>query len=261
MKIAISADGSTMDAKVALRLSVAKYFLIVDVDSGAFEAVPSSINRHTRGAGVQTVMTAVNRGANVIITGYCSPGIIDQLKENGIEVLTEIKGTVKDALEHYRAASADENRTMPGGSSRSAILRAVKNSARQFAALLPVVIGVALLIGLFDAFVSKELLVSVFSGNIIFDSFRGACFGSIFAGNPINSYIIGGELLKNGISLFAVTAFIVSWVTVGVIQMPAEAAALGRKFAILRNGICFIAAIPVAILTVLIVNILERWLS
>jgi len=261
MKIAVSADGATLDAQVALRLSTAKYFLIVDIESGEFEAVPSSINRHQRGAGVQTIATVISRGADVIITGYCGPGIVDQLKENGIEMLTGIKGTVKDTLTHYRTAAADQGRALSRENGRNAITHAIKNSARQFASLLPVLLGVVLLIGLFNTFVPNAFLVSVFSGNTVLDSLWGTCFGSVLAGNPMNSYIIGGELLKNGISLFAVTAFIVSWVTVGLVQLPAEMTALGKKFALLRNGLCFVMAIPVAILTVLIVNIAGRWIS
>nr|CBH37729.1 hypothetical protein BSM_12060 [uncultured archaeon] len=32
------------------------------------------------------------------------------------------------------------------------------------------------------------------------------------------SYIIGGELMKEGVSLFAITAFIVTWVTVSIVN-------------------------------------------
>jgi len=71
----------------------------------------------------------------------------------------------------------------------------------------------------------------------------------------LTSYIIGGELLKNGVSLVAVLAFIVSWVTVGTVQLPAESLMLGRKFALLRNGISLIMAIAIAVLTVLILGI------
>jgi uncharacterized membrane protein YraQ (UPF0718 family) len=90
----------------------------------------------------------------------------------------------------------------------------------------------------------------VFKGNIISDTLLGAIFGSISAGNAVTSYIIGGELLKEGISLFAVAAFIVAWVTVGVVQFPAEAAILGKRFALLRNLLSFILSIAVAIVTV-----------
>jgi len=84
----------------------------------------------------------------------------------------------------------------------------------------------------------------------VIDPFVGAVFGSILAGNPINSYIIGGELLRNGVSLFAVTAFIVAWVTVGVIQFPAESMMLGKRFAAVRNLTSFILCIIIAVVTV-----------
>ncbi|OPL11725.1 MAG: hypothetical protein AVO39_05190 [delta proteobacterium MLS_D] len=139
------------------------------------------------------------------------------------------------------------------------MMGAMTRSFRQFAGMFPVLIGVILIMGLFDAFVSRELLLSVFQGNAFLDSLYGACLGGLFAGNPINSYVIGGELLKYGISLFAVTAFIVSWVTVGLVQLPAEMAALGKKFALLRNAASFLMVVPVAMFTVFIVDFVTRW--
>jgi hypothetical protein len=97
----------------------------------------------------------------------------------------------------------------------------------------------------------------MFSGNKIQDTLLGACIGSIFAGNPINSYIIGGELLEHGVSLFAVTALILTWVTVGLIQLPAEIVALGKKFALVRNAISFVFAIIIAITTVGVLNLIK----
>ena len=121
---------------------------------------------------------------------------------------------------------------------------------------LPVIIGVVFLIGLFKTFVTKGLISSIFIGNILSDTLLGSLIGSISAGNPITSYIIGGELLNEGVSLFAVTAFLVCWVTVGLIQLPAEASSLGKRFAISRNVISFVLSFFVAILTVLIVGVL-----
>jgi len=152
--------------------------------------------------------------------------------------------------------TAAESRSRGIKVDRSALVQATRSSARQFTTLLPTLLGVVLLIGLFNAFVSKGFLASIFSGNVALDTLWGACFGSIFSGSPINSYVIGGELLKFDVSLFAVTAFIITWVTVGLVQMPAEIAALGRRFALLRNGLSFILAIPIAIITVLILNLI-----
>jgi len=117
--------------------------------------------------------------------------------------------------------------------------------------------GVVLLIGLFNAFVSRDLLASVFSGNPLLDTFWAACFGSFLAGNPLNSYVIGGELLRYGGSLYAVTALIIAWVTVGLVQLPAEIAALGRRFALVRNAASFLLAIAIAIFTVVVVNLIR----
>ncbi|MFP4640860.1 MAG: hypothetical protein ACLFPU_01590 [Dehalococcoidia bacterium] len=134
------------------------------------------------------------------------------------------------------------------------IWQALRKSVNQFVNILPILLGVVLLIGLFNTFVSREALGAIFSGVPILDTLWGALFGSILAGNPINSYVIGGELLNDGVSLFAVTALIVTWVTVGLIQMPAEMVALGKRFAIARNAVSFVFSIPIAVLTVIIVN-------
>ena len=119
----------------------------------------------------------------------------------------------------------------------------------------PILVGVLLLIGALNTFVPKEFFARIFTGNRALDPLIGALFGSIAAGNPLTSYIIGGELLNSGISLIAVLAFIVSWVTVGTVQIPAESLMLGRRFALLRNGISWLMAVAVALLTVLMAGI------
>ena len=122
---------------------------------------------------------------------------------------------------------------------------------------VPILLGVLLLLGLVNTLVPKEFFSRIFTGNKVLDPLIGALFGSIAAGNPLTSYLIGGELLKNGISLIAVLAFIVSWVTVGTVQLPAESLMLGRRFALLRNGISLLMAIAIAVLTVLISGAFE----
>lgn len=119
----------------------------------------------------------------------------------------------------------------------------------------PMILGTILLISLISAIVPKSFYTTLFSKNILIDSIIGSSVGSISAGNPITSYIFGGEMLNQGIGLLAVTAFLVAWVTVGIIQLPAESTILGKKFAILRNITAFILSIIVAIVTVLILGV------
>ena len=78
----------------------------------------------------------------------------------------------------------------------------------------------------------------------------GASVGSVAVGHPLASYLLGGELLKGGVSLVAVTALIVSWVTVGIVQLPAECMMLGARFAVYRNGTSFVSALAIAFLLV-----------
>jgi uncharacterized membrane protein YraQ (UPF0718 family) len=137
------------------------------------------------------------------------------------------------------------------------IFISIYEAFKNFATALPIFLGIILLLGLLRTYVSPQLISSVFKGEIFSDTLLGSIFGSVSAGNAVTSYIIGGELLKEGISLFAVTAFIVAWVTVGVVQLPAEAAILGRRFAFFRNLLSFILSIAVAMGTVIIVKMIQ----
>ncbi len=121
---------------------------------------------------------------------------------------------------------------------------------KSFGTSLPIILGVILVLGLFRTFVSKQMLSAIFTGELLRDTVIGALIGSISAGNPVNSYIIGGELVKENVGLIAITSFLVAWVTVGIIQFPAEATILGRRFACVRNILGYILAILVSIATV-----------
>jgi uncharacterized membrane protein YraQ (UPF0718 family) len=129
------------------------------------------------------------------------------------------------------------------------IAASLKKTATSFAHVFPILIGVMLLISLILVLVPPPLYGVVFTGDEILDPLIGALIGSIAAGNPITSYIVGGELIDQGVSLLAVTAFIAAWVTVGVMQLPAEGMILGKRFALIRNGVSFLSAVLVAILT------------
>ena len=132
-----------------------------------------------------------------------------------------------------------------------AVYKAGKGLWRAF----PMILGTILLVSLIATLIPKSFYAKIFQGDII-DLLIGSIIGSISAGNPITSYILGGEFLKQGISLLAVTSFIVAWVTVGIIQLPAESAILGKKFALLRNLTAFLLSMIVALITILILNLI-----
>ena len=133
-------------------------------------------------------------------------------------------------------------------------MQALLKTVQSFTRSLPILLSVLMLLSLASTLIPKSLYSKIFTGNQIIDPLIGALVGSVAGGNPLTSYIIGGELRFQGISMLAITAFIVAWVTVGVIQLPAEILMLGKKFAIVRNVTSFITAVMIAILTVLILG-------
>ena len=134
-------------------------------------------------------------------------------------------------------------------------MKAFQKTVKSLFMTLPVLFGVLLLISLFQSLFNNDQLAALFTGNMFFDSFIGASLGSVLAGNPITSYILGGEFFHAGIGIMAVSAFIVTWVTVGIVQLPAEILLLGKKFALLRNLFSFLSAIIIGICTYLILSI------
>lgn len=135
-------------------------------------------------------------------------------------------------------------------STTSRVRAALRRALRIFVNTLPVMLGMLLLINLIFSWLAGTNIHDLFARQYIPDAMLGAILGSVAAGPPVAGYILGGELLADGASLIGITALIVSWVTVGVVQLPAEALLLGRRFAIYRNLLCFLFAILIAYLTV-----------
>lgn len=135
---------------------------------------------------------------------------------------------------------------------RKAILKAAKGLGNS----VPLILGVILLVSLMNALVPVSFYKKAFTGDVVTDSILGSTLGSVLAGNPVTSYIIGGEFLSEGVSLLAVTAFLVAWVTVGLVQMPAESMMLGKRFAIIRNISSFIFSMIIALITVWVVSLI-----
>lgn len=138
----------------------------------------------------------------------------------------------------------------------------LQKTIRTFINVLPIIVGMLLLTSLVVTVFSERLSSGLFGNGDILDTLFGASIGSIATGHPLASYLLGGELLGGGVSLVAVTALVVTWVTVGIVQLPAEVLMLGTRFAVYRNIISFIAAIAIAFLTVYTLQLLGLvWLG
>ena len=134
------------------------------------------------------------------------------------------------------------------------IKEAFNKSLKGFLSMLPMLIAILLLLGIFDVYITKDILLSLFISNNFVDTITGTLLGGVLTGNPMISYILGGELTDAGVSLYAVTAFILSWVTIGLVQLPAEVEIFGIRFTFYRTLFTFITTILVSLATVLTVN-------
>ena len=134
--------------------------------------------------------------------------------------------------------------------------QAFRQTTKVFKTIFPMLCGILLLVSLAHQ-LFKDSYQQWFTGNIILDPLLGTIAGSISFGIPITSYVTGGELLRSGVSLLAVTAFIMSWTTVGWIMLPMEAAYLGKRFALVRNLLNFVFSLLVAVATVTTLEFLQ----
>jgi len=132
--------------------------------------------------------------------------------------------------------------------------QSIIKAGKSWQQMIPILVGVLLLANLLNEVFQKYYAV-IFTGNYLKDTFIGALVGSFSFGMALTSYVIGGEFLQKGVSLLAVTAFVMTWTTVGIAMLPLEAKMLGTRFAVWRNILNFIFAIVISILTVGIINL------
>jgi uncharacterized membrane protein YraQ (UPF0718 family) len=133
------------------------------------------------------------------------------------------------------------------------IKKTVNKSFRTLLAFMPTMFGILLLVSMINV-LTNGTYNNIFRGSKFLDPLIGATVGSLSFGLPITSYIVGGELMSRGVGLLAVTAFILSWTTVGIAMLPLEAKFFGYRFAIYRNILNFMFSIIIAILTVATLN-------
>lgn len=132
----------------------------------------------------------------------------------------------------------------------ASLLKAFLNSAVAFVRITPMLLGLFLLVGLLDTLVSEELWLRIFSADPLYDTLLGAAAGSFSVGQPVTSYLIGSELRDSGVSMYAVSAFIISWASVGMVQLPLEMRLFGLRFALQRNLLAFIFSLLISFASV-----------
>jgi uncharacterized membrane protein YraQ (UPF0718 family) len=144
-----------------------------------------------------------------------------------------------------------------GGFIKSRIIQALKHTLFTVKIILPMLFAVIGLVGLFKVYVTPQMMHRFFNGTPLHDMLSGVAFGAISVGQPFVSYIIGGELLKTGASFYGVSAFILSFVTLGIVQLPIEFGIFGWRFTVMRNLLSLLFAFIIAFCVTVIVGVLQ----
>jgi predicted Fe-Mo cluster-binding NifX family protein len=104
MKLIITAQGQNLDSAVDPRFGRARYFLLVDTDAGGFIAHDNAQNLNApQGAGIQAAQTVARLGPEAVLTGHVGPKAFAVLRTAGIAVYTGATGTVREAIDAFKA--------------------------------------------------------------------------------------------------------------------------------------------------------------
>jgi len=104
MKIAVTAQDRSLESPVDPRFGRARYFLLVDTESGNFTAHDNVQNLNaTQGAGIQAAQMVVQLGAEAVLTGNVGPKAFATLQAGRVAVYPGATGTVRQALEELRS--------------------------------------------------------------------------------------------------------------------------------------------------------------
>jgi len=103
MKVCITAQGADLEAKVEERFGRAPYFIIVDSETGSFEAIANPFINGSGGVGPKAAKLIIDRQADVLISGLLGGNAQSVLDSAGIvQYVYHDGGTVSAALDAFR---------------------------------------------------------------------------------------------------------------------------------------------------------------
>jgi len=132
---------------------------------------------------------------------------------------------------------------------RSKTRQSLHTAWQSLVKMLPLLAAIFALIGLFQVFVPPALIEQrLGEASGLMALLMGGGLGAVAIGPPLAAFPLAGSLLDAGAWPPAVAAFIVSWISVGVLTLPFESEVFGFRYALLRNLIAFVSALLIGLL-------------
>jgi predicted Fe-Mo cluster-binding NifX family protein len=88
------------------RFGRARYFIVVDTQSGEFSAHSNDANLNAaQGAGIQAGRAVIRLGVGALVTGHVGPKAFETLRAGNIPIHLAQSGTAKEVVEQFKAGS------------------------------------------------------------------------------------------------------------------------------------------------------------
>jgi predicted Fe-Mo cluster-binding NifX family protein len=118
MKIVVTASGMNLDSNVDPRFGRAACLLIIDSETGALlEAIDNSQGvSAAQGAGIGAAAMVADRGVQAVLTGQVGPKAMAVIEKSGIQVVAGVSGSVREAVDTFRAGSSPQACSSTGNS-------------------------------------------------------------------------------------------------------------------------------------------------
>lgn len=128
-------------------------------------------------------------------------------------------------------------------------IESLKKAAKSLFGILPTVLIIIIIIGLMLGFVPpSEISRFVGEQSGIFGVLLVGAVGAVLHIPALIAFPLAASMLESGATVMAVAAFITTLTMIGMVTLPMEIKILGKKFALLRNGLSFVIAIIIAVL-------------
>jgi predicted Fe-Mo cluster-binding NifX family protein len=102
MKVAITALGPDLQAKIDPRFGRAQYFIIIDTETMEYKTISNDDMNAAHGAGIQSGQLMSSEGVSELITGQVGPNAYQTLTSTGIKIFQSGSTTVEQAVDAYK---------------------------------------------------------------------------------------------------------------------------------------------------------------
>lgn len=127
--------------------------------------------------------------------------------------------------------------------------KALKVTGKVALTVLPVLFMIFILMGIIEAFISKEVIAQwLGSGSSVLSIIIGELVGCVALIQPAAVFPFAGFLHKSGANYGAVFGFIMTAILIGIATLPLEMKLFGKRFTIVRNVLTFVIVFIIGII-------------